>query len=118
MTSHDDTERSDILRRDGMLIGIAALSLLNGMHFSPLFDPAFLVLRAFAPGFFVSSPLLMFYATSLLLSLSTLLIAGIPAALFERISGRKESDAASLGVWLLCTAALALPPFLGQAVSR
>ena len=100
MESDDLDQREALLRRDGMLIGIAGLSLLSGMHFSPLFDPAFLVFRVFAPGFFVSSPLLMFYFTSLLLSASVLVITGIPAALFERFTGRRESDSVSLGIWL------------------
>jgi hypothetical protein len=114
MQQDDLDQREAILKRDGMLIGIAGLSLLNGMHFSPLFDPAFVIFRFFAPGFFISSPLLLFYFTSLLLSATTLIVAGIPAALFERMTGRRESDAASLGVWLAATAALAAPSLLGQ----
>jgi hypothetical protein len=113
MQQDDLDQRETLMRRDGMLIGIAGLSLLNGMHFSPLFDPGFILLRAFAPGFFVSSPLLLFYFTSLLLSATTLIIAGVPAALFERLSGRTETDVASLGVWLVATAALAAPSLLG-----
>ena len=100
MQSDDLDEREALLKRDGMLIGIAGLSLLSGMHFSPLFDPAFLLLRVFAPGFLATSPLLMFYFTSLLLSASVLVISGIPAALFERFTGRKDSDGTSLGIWL------------------
>jgi hypothetical protein len=107
MQQDDLDNREELLKRDGMLIGIAGLSLLNGMHFSPLFDPAFILFRIFAPGFFISSPLLLFYFTSLLLSAATLLISGIPAALFERFTGRKESDATSLGVWLVSSALLA-----------
>jgi hypothetical protein len=84
------------------------------MHFSPLFDPAFVLLRAFAPGFFLNSPLLLFYFTSLLLSLATLVIAGIPAALFERFSGRRESDTTSLGIWLAASAAIAVITLLNR----
>jgi hypothetical protein len=100
METDDLDQRETLLKKDGMLIGIAGLSLLNGMHFSPLFDPAFLLFRVFAPGFLVNSPLLMFYFTSLLLSASVLVISGIPAALFERFTGRKESDTVSLAIWL------------------
>jgi hypothetical protein len=114
MQSDDLDQRAELLKRDGMLIGIAALSLLNGMHFSPLFDPAFLVFRAFAPGFFVNSPLLLFYFTSLLLSASTLILTGVPAALFERFTGRRESDAVSLGIWMGTAAILAIYTLLNQ----
>ena len=115
MQQDDLQERETLLKRDGMLIGIAACSLLNGMHFSPLFDPAFVLFRVFAPGFFISSPLLLFYFTSLLLSAATLIIAGVPAALFERFAGRRQSDTTSLGIWLAATAVLALPSLLGRA---
>ncbi len=56
-------DREDILRRDGLTIGIAGMSLLNGMHFSAYFDPVFILMKQFAPGFFISSPLLIFYFT-------------------------------------------------------
>jgi len=114
MQQDDLDQREALMKRDVMLIAIAALSLLNGMHFSPLFDPAFVLFRVFAPGFFISSPLLLFYFTSLLLSAATLIIAGVPAALFERLTGRTQTDAASLGVWLVATAALALPSLLAR----
>lgn len=110
-----DHERETALRSDGLLIGIAALSLLNGMHFSPFFDLAAIYLGSFLAGLFISSPLLLFYFTSLLLSAGTLLLAGIPAALFERFTGRKNSDATSLGIWLGATAVLASPSILGLA---
>jgi hypothetical protein len=114
MQSDDLDQREVLLRRDGMLIGIAGLSLLNGMHFSPLFDPAFVLFRAFAPGFFINSPLLLFYFTSLLLSAATLVLTGVPAALFERITGRRDSDAISLGIWLATSAVLAIFTLLNQ----
>lgn len=108
----DEAERLGLMQRDGLLVGIAGLSLANGMHFSPLFDPAFLLMRNFAPAFFISSPVLIFYFTALFLSLATLIVAGIPAALFERATGRKTSDAVSLGIWLACLVPLTLPSLL------
>jgi hypothetical protein len=115
MQSDDLDQREALLKRDGMLIGIAGLSLLNGMHFSPLFDPAFVLFRAFAPGFFVNSPLLLFYFTSLLLSAATLVITGIPAALFERFTGRRESDMVSLAIWLATGAVFAVISLLNRS---
>ncbi|MEZ5775516.1 MAG: hypothetical protein R3D33_12655 [Hyphomicrobiaceae bacterium] len=105
-------ERTEIMRRDGLMIGIAVLSLLNGMQFSPFIDPAFIVLRPFAPTFFVSSPLLMFYLTSLLLGVASLLISGVAAALFERATGRGETDSTSMMVWLGAAFVVALPSIL------
>lgn len=108
LQSHDQ-ERAESLRQDGLLVGIAAVSILNGMHFSPLFDPFFILVKPFAPAFFITSPLLLFYFTSLLLSAGTLVLAGVPSAIFERVTGRKKSDSTSLAIWLACTIVLVLP---------
>jgi hypothetical protein len=45
----------------------------------------------------------------------TLLIAGIPAALYERFRGLQESNTTSLAIWLACTLLLALPSLLSMA---
>jgi hypothetical protein len=108
-----DAERQDLLQRDVLLVVTAMLSLLNGMHFSPFFDPAFILLRPFAAGFFVSSPLVLLYLTSIFVSLSTLLIGGIPAALYERLRGLPRSTPGSLGLWAAGVALLASPTLLG-----
>lgn len=109
-------DREALIRQDGLLIGIAGASLLCGMHFSPFFDPAFILVKFLvAPAFFISSPLLLFYFTSLLVSVSCLILAGVPAAIFERTTGRTQSDATSLGIWLGGLLLLAIPVFVGMA---
>jgi hypothetical protein len=115
--SESGDERETLLKRDVLLVATAGLSLLNGMHFSPLFDPIFFLVRPFAPGFFSSMPMLLFYFTSLLISLTTLLLAGVPAALYERIRGLKDSTPVSLGIWFATTLILTLPGLMG-AMSR
>lgn len=108
-------ERETLIRQDGLLIGIAGASLLSGMHFSPFFDPAFIVVKfLIAPTFYISSPILLFYFTSLLVSISCLIVAGAGAAIFERVTGRTTSDAVSLGVWLAGLLVLAVPVFVGM----
>ncbi len=102
-------QREDLVRQDGLLVGIAGLSLLCGMHFSPYFDPAFLLVKFFGPAFFVGSPLILFYFTSLLVSVTALILAGVPAAIFERMTGRTRSDPVSLGIWLAGLVLLAIP---------
>lgn len=104
--------REDLLKRDVLLIATAGASLLNGMHFSPYFEPVFILLRPFIAGTLIATPLVLFYLTSIFISLMTLLIAGVPAALYERFRGMGESDATSLGIWLASTLLLALPSFL------
>lgn len=103
----DDRER--LLKQDGYLIGIATASLVCGMHFSPWFDLFAGPIAAIMTGFFITSPLLLFYFASLVVSVGAVMIAGVPVAIFERSTGRTQSDGTSLAIWLGCTLLLALP---------
>lgn len=108
--------REDVIRQDGFIIGVAALSLLNGMHQSPFFDAAFVLLAPFfKASFFISSNLLLFYFTSLTLSAATLILAGAPAAIFEKLTGRVRSDPTSMGIWMAGCFTLALPTLMAMA---
>jgi hypothetical protein len=107
-------QREDMLRKDGIYVGIAGMSLLNGMHFSAYFDPVFILIRQFAPGFFITSPLLMFYFTSLFLSALTLAFGGVPAAIYERGKGLKDSTPTSLWIWLGGIFVLTIPTLLSM----
>jgi len=104
--------REQTMQRDVLLVATAGVSLLNGMHFSPLVDPVFFLIRPFvAP--LLSSPLVLFYLTSIFISVMTLAIAGVPAAIYERLCGHAQSTPVSIGIWLLATIALAMPGILG-----
>lgn len=116
--SIDHEDRTETMQRDVLLVATAASSLLNGMHFSPFFEPIFFLLRPFIAGTFLATPLVAFYITSIFISLMTLLIAGVPAAIYERIKGSVSSTAVSLGIWLVCTLVLSVPSFLGAAGIR
>lgn len=107
--------REELLQRDVLLIATAATSLVNGMHFSPYFDPVFILLKPFIAGTLLSTPLVLFYLTSIFISLMTLLIGGVPAALYERALGLKQSTATSLGIWLGSTLLLTIPSLLALA---
>lgn len=102
-------ERQQTMQRDVLLVATAAASLLNGQAFSPVFDPVFFLLRPFVVGTFLATPLVFFYLTSIFTSLMTLLIAGIPAALYERLRGHTGSTPISIGIWFILTALLAVP---------
>lgn len=119
MTNMEDGEnREKLLRSDMLIVGILGTSLLNGMHFSPWFDLAYLLAKPFFQiTFWITSPLLVFYFTALMLSTLTVMLAGIPAAVFERVTGRKETDAVSLGIWLVGAILLSIPALLGAAKS-
>jgi hypothetical protein len=85
------------------------LSVINGLDFSPAFDTVSFWLYAFArgSGFFHGEA--FYYLTSAAISVMTLLIAGIPAATYERARGLRQSSAASLTIWLGVTLLLTLP---------
>jgi hypothetical protein len=102
-------DRQDTMQRDVLLLATAATSLLNGQGFSPVFDPVFFLLRPFIAGTFLSTPLVFFYITSIFISLMTLLLAGVPAAIYERVRGHTNSTPVSIGLWFLVTAVLSFP---------
>jgi hypothetical protein len=94
------------------LVGVAAIAAFNGTLFSPAFDSIFYFVDTFARGTFFYSPQLYLNVTSAFISLMTLLIAGIPAAVYERIRGHKTSTPVSLGIWLAAAVLLSLPTIM------
>ncbi len=101
-----------LLRRDLPLAVTVAVAIVNGLDFSPAFDSVSYWLYTFAR----ESPLfdgdLFYYLTSVAITLMTLLLAGIPAAIYERIRGLQQSTPGSLAIWLVATVLLTLPAIL------
>ena len=100
------------------LVAVAAVAAFNGsLHalviesatYSPVFDSVSYYVSTFAQGSYfdtfvrgvlLASPQLYQSVTSVFIAAMTLLIAGIPAAIYERIRGLKSSTPVSLGLWL------------------
>ena len=101
-----------LLKRDLLLAATVGIAIVNGLDFSPLFDAVSYYLYSFAR----ESPLfdgdLFYFVTSVAITLMTLLLAGIPAALYERVRGLQHSSPVSLAIWLLATVLLTLPTIL------
>lgn len=95
--------------RNFYYIGIAFFGMINGI-FSPFFFFAFQIsVYLMAAPLFGSTPVIAYF-TSLMLSTATVILGGIPAAIYERFIGAKEdSTVTSLWIWLACTAILSLP---------
>ena len=91
-------------------VGIAFFGMVNGLFNSTLLLFALIHMQILAPALlFGSVPLTLMFA-SLMVSTATIIIGGIPAALYERLAGVKEdSTDASLWLWLAATAILTLP---------
>ena len=90
-------------------IGIAFFGMVNGI-FNPLMPLAYVLTKVlmFVPLF--GSESLFFYFAALMLSTATIILGGIPAAIYERfIDAKDDSTDASLWIWLAGTAILALP---------
>jgi hypothetical protein len=115
--SHDMDDRELTMKRDILLVATAGVSLLNGQAFSPVFDPIFFLLKPFLASALYALPMVAFYLTSIFISLVTLMISGVPAALYERAKGLKESSPASLGIWLVCTLILVGLPHLPRLMA-
>jgi hypothetical protein len=101
-----------LLRRDAWLFAIVAVALLNGSTYSPLFDSILYFMRPAGRPFFIVGSEVFFYMTGAVLWFLTVLIAGIPAALYERLRGLSESTPVSLAIWLAGAVLLALPTIL------
>ncbi len=89
-------------------LAIVAFATINGI-FSPfivLMIPFVLVLM---PAFFLDSLSALLFMSSILLATLTLILGGVPAALYERFTGAKETDEISMWLWLAGVGLLTLP---------
>ena len=97
--------------RNFYYVGIAFFGMINGLFNQALVPFAYLFAKVLAPGAAVrrrSRSTLMF--ASLMVSTATIIVGGIPAAIYERFVGAKDdSTEASLWIWLAGTALLTLP---------
>ena len=92
-------------------IAIALFGMINGLPFvNPFYIIAFLYsANIMAVPFFGSTSLVAYFA-SLMVSTATIILGGIPAAIYERYRGiTDDSTDASLWIWLAGTALLTLP---------
>jgi hypothetical protein len=97
------------MQSNPMLFGILALAILNGI-FSPFAVlTARLVILTLAPGLLIGGGAMVAFLASLLAATGTVILAGVPAALFERATKRHATDARSWAIWLVATAVLSFP---------
>ena len=91
-------------------VGIAFFGMINGLFNQTWLLFAVIHMQILAPALlFGSVPLTLMFA-SLMVSTATIIAAGIPAAIYERVIGAKDdSTEASLWIWLAGAALLTLP---------
>lgn len=98
--------------RNFYYIAIAAFGIVNGMFNQALVPFSYLFVKVLSPALLFGIDSLALMVASLMASTATIIVGGIPAALYERFTGAKDdSTEVSLWIWLACTGLLTLPAF-------
>ena len=91
-------------------IAIAFFGMINGLFNQIALLFAILHMQILAPVLLFGSTGLTLLFSSLMVSTATIILGGIPAAIYERFTGTgEESSELSLWIWLAGTALLTLP---------
>jgi hypothetical protein len=96
--------------RNMYYIAIAFFGMVNGIFNQLWLLFALIHVQILAPALLFGSVPLTLLFSSLMVSTGTIILAGIPAAIYERFVGAKEdSTEVSMWIWLAGTALLTLP---------
>ena len=98
------------MERNFYYMGIAFFGVINGLFNQTWLLFALIHAQILSPALLFGSVGLTLMFASLMVSTATIILAGIPAAIYERWVGAKEdSTTVSLWIWLAGTALLTLP---------
>lgn len=97
-----------VVDRNLLVFAVVGISILNGL-FSPYIAIAMPIAAVLLPEVFPRSVGWVLFFSSLLVSSATLLVSGVPAALYERLIDRNGSGNAASIIWLAGAFLLALP---------
>ena len=98
------------MERHWYYIGIAFFGMVNGLFNQLWLLFALIHVQILAPALLFGSVGLTLMFSSLMVSTATIILGGIPAAIYERFAGAKDdSTVVSLWIWLAGTAILTLP---------
>ena len=100
-----------MLDRQTLFLLVLATSVANGI-FSPFLNIAIPVAAVLLPELFPRTVEWVLFWSSILLASSTLLLSGVPAALYERLIERNAQGMVSMWIWLAGAVALSLPAAL------
>lgn len=91
-------------------VAIAFFGMINGLFNQVALLFAILHMQILAPALLFGSTGLTLMFSSLMVATATIILGGIPAAIYERVTRTgNESSEASLWIWLAGTALLTLP---------
>ena len=97
------------MSRNFYYIGIAFFGMINGIFNQLWLIFALVYVQTFAAPLLFGSVSLTLMFASLMVSTATVILGGIPAAIYERVTGASDSNDVSLWIWLVGTALLTLP---------
>jgi len=98
------------MSRNFYYIGIAFFGMINGLFNQLALLFALIHVQILSPALLFGNLSLTLLFSSLMVSTATIILGGIPAAIYERLTGAKEdSSEVSLWIWLAGTALLTLP---------
>lgn len=97
-----------MLERRGILNLVLGICVLNGI-FSPVVVVALQIAPVLMPELFPRTVSWALFFSSILLSTGTLLLSGIPAALYDRLVRPGPEATTALWIWLAAAVFLSLP---------
>jgi hypothetical protein len=98
------------MERHWYYIGIAFFGMINGLFNQLWLLFAVIYVQILAPALLFGSVPLTLMFSSLMVSTATIILGGIPAAIYEHVRGVKDdSTEVSLWIWLAGTAILTIP---------
>lgn len=98
------------MERNYYYVGIAFFGMINGLFNQDAVVFTLIHMQILAPALLFGSVSLTLMFSSLMVSTGTIILAGVPAAIYERAIGAKDqSTEASLWIWLAGTGLLTLP---------
>ena len=98
------------MNRNFYYIGIAFFGMVNGLFNQLALLFALIHVQILSPALLFGSVPLTLLFSSLMVSTATIILGGIPAAIYERLAGvQEDSTDTSLWIWLAGTGLLTLP---------
>lgn len=97
-----------MLDRNALLAMVVGVCIVNGI-FSPFIVIALQITPVLMPEVFPKSVEWVLFFSSIFVASGTLLFSGVPAALYERLTGADPDSTVSMWIWLSAAVLLTLP---------
>lgn len=106
---HADAGHGTSLATAAIATAVLAVAIAHGAILSPVYDFVSYFVSSFCRRTVFYHPLVLEHFPSVLIALGTLMIAGFPAAIYERIRGLPRSTPVSATIWLVAAVIVSAP---------